>query len=488
MHQRLPRRDFLKAAGFGAAALSMQTSCAQPKPQAQRKPNILFILVDDLGKEWVNCCGSEWGVTPNVDKLAQGGIRFTNCYSMPQCTPTRATLLTGQYPFRHGWINHWDVPRWGAGCHFDPKHNASYAKQLKDAGYATAIAGKWQINDFRVQPKVLNELGFDDYCMWTGWEADNPPSAERYWDPYIHTKKGSKTYAGQFGEDIFTDFLIDFMKQHKDEPMLMYYPMALPHGPLTPTPDEPNVTGKEETHLAMVRYVDKMAGKLTQALDDLGLREDTIIIWTTDNGTSGGLTARLDGRMVKGGKGRPTENGVWEPFIVNCPGRVPAGVVSDCLTDFSDIMPTFVELAGAELPQGHVVDGKSIAKVILGEEEDGSRDWIMAMGGGEGRVDENGRVMPIYEYRDRVIRDKRYKLFIDTNRQNEKLVDLLKDPAEEVNLLDSTKPRVMAALKKFTAVAATFPEKDAGPRYDPNPPQPWDIPAGTMPSDLKKRK
>ncbi|MCP4642866.1 MAG: sulfatase-like hydrolase/transferase, partial [bacterium] len=171
--KRSSRRNFLKALATGAAACAVPaTGCAATgSARAASKPNILFILVDDLGKEWISCCGAQDIETPRIDALAADGIRFTNAYSMPQCTPTRATLLTGQYPWHHGWVNHWDVPRWGAGCHFDPKHNMTFARLLRDAGYATAAAGKWQINDFRVQPDAMDRHGFDDWCMWTGYET-----------------------------------------------------------------------------------------------------------------------------------------------------------------------------------------------------------------------------------------------------------------------------------------------------------------------------
>ena len=116
-----------------------------------QKPNILFIMLDDLGKEWISCYGAEDIETPNIDALAAGGMKFNNAYSMPQCTPSRATLLTGKYPFRNGYVNHWDVPRWGIG-YFDWKHkeNTTFARLMKDLGYATFAAGKWQINDFRM--------------------------------------------------------------------------------------------------------------------------------------------------------------------------------------------------------------------------------------------------------------------------------------------------------------------------------------------------
>ena len=264
---------------------------------------------------------------------------------MPQCTPTRVTLLTGQYPWRHGWVNHFDVPRWGHGVRFDPKLNPSFPKMLRNAGYSTCAAGKWQINDFRLEPDAMVKAGFDEYCMWTGGEGDNIKLSEnRYWDPYIHTKSGSKVYKNKFGEDVFTDFIIDFMKKNKDKPMMIYYPMCLPHGPLTSTPLEPNAP-KSEQHKSMVRYADHILNVLVKALDQIGIRENTIIIWTTDNGTSGSIIGDLNGKRVRGGKSMLSENGVNAPFIINAPGIVPEGITSDALIDFSDLLPTLCDLA-----------------------------------------------------------------------------------------------------------------------------------------------
>ena len=132
------RRQFIRSAAGGTAAAMLYLAGCKTAPARSRnsakQPNILFIMVDDLGPEWLSCYGGQEMKTPNLDMLAEGGMRFTSAYSMPQCTPTRATLLTGQYPFRHGWCNHWDVPRWGAGCHFDAKHNYSFARVFKKAG------------------------------------------------------------------------------------------------------------------------------------------------------------------------------------------------------------------------------------------------------------------------------------------------------------------------------------------------------------------
>ena len=214
------------------------------------RPNILFILVDDLGKEWVSTYGAEDIKTPNIDRLAATGMKFENAYVMPQCTPTRLSFMTGQYPYRHGWVNHWDVPRWGGGCSYDWNRNPSLARVIKDAGYATAIAGKWQVNDFRVQPNAMVDIGFDEYCMWTGGEGGNPPSDERFWDPYLHTKTGSRIHEGTYGPDVFTDFLLDFIETNKDQPFFAYFPMVLTHTPFVTTPDELEASTDLEKHKA----------------------------------------------------------------------------------------------------------------------------------------------------------------------------------------------------------------------------------------------
>ena len=481
------RRSFLKAASAGAAAVLAGCRTAVHAAPAAEKPNLLFIMVDDLGKEWVRGCGAENIETPNLDALATGGMRFTNAYSMPQCTPTRVTLLTGRYPWRTGWVNHWDVPRWGVG-YFDWTKHTTFARILKTAGYTTAAAGKWQINDFRVTPDAMARHGFDDWCMWTGFEGGNPPSGKRYWDPYIHTRAGSKTYEGRFGPDVYTDFLIDFMRQHKDQPMGLYFPMCLTHGPLVHTPDEPDVKAGLDKHKAMVRYVDKLVGRLVQALDDLGIRQRTIVFFSTDNGTSGSLTGTLNGRKVRGGKAKESENGVCEPFFVNGPGRVPAGVVTDALTDFTDLLPTFADLAGATVPDDWPVDGVSIAPVILGKAKDSPRQYIMALGHGPAALDDKG-VRGKADYATRVIRDKQFKVWVDNDATIFRLHDLKADPWEETNLIKSETPEHKAAIAKFQAVVDSMPETDARPTYDPRAANPWDRkPSASKPRDRKKRE
>ncbi|MEM6506364.1 MAG: sulfatase-like hydrolase/transferase [Planctomycetota bacterium] len=442
-------------------------------PALAEKPNIIFIMVDDFGKEWVSSYGAEGIETPNIDKLTADGMRFENAWCMPQCTPTRVTLLTGQYPFRHGWTNHWDVPRWGAGAHFDPGLNPSFPLVLRDAGYKTAAAGKWQIDDFRVEPRAMDEAGFDQWCMWTGYETGVKASARRYADPYLATNGTSKTHPGKYGPDVFCEFLLGFMREHKDDPMFVYFPMVLTHGPFDPTPDAPDVTDRAEAFRQMVLYMDKLVGKLARELETLGIADKTYLIFTADNGSPGFKNHR-NGQVVPGGKTKMSENGTAVPFIVIGPGIKP-GSTTQALIDFTDLAPTFTALAGTTMPGDHVIDGRSFAPLLQGKADDSSRQWIMSMGGHPAKLRE-GRVVPKEPYDERVLRDKRFKVWVDGDGEITRLHDMVEDPWEQTNLLQSGQltPEHQAAIAKFKAVLATFPQTDTAPAYRTNPAQHWD--------------
>ncbi|RPH00767.1 MAG: N-acetylgalactosamine 6-sulfate sulfatase [Candidatus Pelagibacter sp. TMED153] len=454
----------------------------------KNQPNILFILLDDLGKEWVSGYDADDIDTPNIDSLLKGGMKFTNVWSMPQCTPSRVTLMTGQYPFRHGWINHYDVPRWGHGVNFDSNKNPSLARILKKAGYNTCIAGKWQINDFRLQPDSMIEHGFDDYCMWTGGEGGNLKKSEkRYWDPYIHTKEGSKTYPGEFGEDIFSDFIIDFMEKNKQNPMFIYYPMCLPHGPLTTTPLEPHIKDKIDKHKAMVGYTDIILKKLVTALEKLKIRNNTIIFWTTDNGTAGNITGQINGEKIKGGKTYLTQNGVNEPFIVNWPGTISPGTNTNALIDFSDILPTFADLGGAELPKKYKYDGKSFKDLLIGKKNHSGRNWILTMGSHPAKITD-GRVNNVHVYRDRALREKRYKVFVDTLKEISHIYDLENDKYERDNLIYSKSEEIIKVLKKFKSIIDSLPSRDAQPKYSKLTNSKYDIFPDQLNKQAEKRR
>jgi arylsulfatase A-like enzyme len=446
-------------------------------PEQAGTPNILFVMFDDMGKEWVSAYGSESVSTPAIDALASDGMRFDNVWSNPQCTPTRLSLLTGQYPFRNGWVNHWDTPRWGHG-YFDWREYPSLAGTLKQAGYSTVAAGKWQINDFRIEPEAMKKHGFDSYAMWTGWEEGVEASAERYWDPYIHTESGSRTYEGEYGTDVFVAHLSAFITKNKDRPWFAYFPLALPHPPYVTTPAQPDIGDDDEArYRAMVEYGDQAVGELTALLDELGLRDNTIVIVTGDNGSPKARRATMNGRVVTGGKSNTSENGIAVPFVVRWPASIKGGQVSDTLVDFTDMLPTFAELAGAELPVDHVIDGQSFAGYLKGESDDGPRSWIMAMGGkNEAAVSQRG-VENQYVFRDRVIRDKRFKLYIAATpaRTPVRLVDLVADPDEAVDLLSSDDSEAIEGLARLHAVAKSFPDRDNDPRYARRAANAWDV-------------
>jgi len=476
----------------------LQINCSNTSTKVNQttdyKPNILFILVDDLGKEWVSSYGSTSIQTPNIDALAHSGTKFNNVYSMPQCTPTRVSILTGQYPFRHGWVNHWDVPRWGGGAHFDETMNPSLGIEMKNAGYKTCIAGKWQIDDFRVEPDALTRNGFDKYCMWTGYETGIPASANRYQNPYLYTSEGSKTYEGAFGPDVFKNFIIDFINENKDSSMFIYFPMVLTHTPFINTPDETAVDNLGK-HKAMVKYADKITGELMEALEKANVRNNTLIIWTTDNGTTGQIVGNHRDKKIKGGKAKTTETGICMPFIASWPDKVQANNESNALIDFTDLYPTFLDLASTsskdKWPVGsklQTIDGKSFKSVLVNNMKSSSRKWILGMGGGNYAQLTDGGVENQYVFRDRVLRDTQFKLYINSEQKPEKFFDLLNDPYEETDLIDSLNTsKRKQHFNQLMTVAKSFPARDNDPRYKPNPEQEWDVEISAQSEAWKKQ-
>jgi len=439
------RREFLKWAGGAMAALGLGEG-AHPAAlaAAKRPPNIIFILADDFGRDWLGCYGGEEDVTPNLDQLAQGGMRFETCYCTPLCTPTRHELLTGRYPFRTGWTTHYDTPRWG-GQYFDWNREITFARVLKPLGYATAVAGKWQMNDFRTHPDALARHGFDEHCLWTGFETGNEKvSSRRYWDAFIQTNGDRKTHTGQFGPDVVSDFVLDFVRRKKDGPFLLYYPMMLIHGGLEETPDVKGQGLKKGHALTVenVRYLDELVGKLVATLDELGIREETIVFFSGDNGSADG--AQAWGAKQPGGKGKVSERGVHTPLIANCPGTIPTGAVTEDLVDFSDVLPTLAELAGAPLPEGVTLDGRSFASTLQGRSGGPKRDWIYSQLGNK-----------------RVVRDKRFSLYNDG-----RFYDLKADRYEEHDLSQSRAAETAAARERLQKVLDSLPE-DAKLPFEP---------------------
>ena len=417
------------------AALPATLSAAE---QARAKPNIIFIMTDDCSRDWLGCYGSQENATPNLDRLAAGGMRFETFYVTSICTPTRNMLLTGRYPFRTGWIRHHDAPRWG-GQYFDWNREVTFARGVRDAGYATAVAGKWQVNDLRTHPDALQKHGFDEHCLWTGYETGNaPPSSERYWDPYLVTNGRRQVHQGRFGPEVVNDFVLDFVKRHRTGPFLVYYPMILTHGPFVPTPHNRDKLGgksdKRALYRGMVEYADFLIGRLVATLDELDIRSNTLILYTGDNGSSCGGRAWGEEAANKA-KGSGSDRGCHTPLVANWPGTIEPGQVTDELADATDMLPTFAELAGAPLPEGVRLDGQSIVSLLTGR-PGSRREWIFSQVGDA-----------------RKARDKRFIL-----HANGRFYDLQADPYEKNNLASGTDPVAVAARRKLQEVLDSLPE------------------------------
>lgn len=475
MLRRVSRRDFLKTMSATAGVCISSQACRGASTQSintndrfdLEKPNILFILIDDLGKEWISAYGATDIETPNIDALAENGILFTNAYSMAICGPSRVTLLTGQYPWRTGWTGNDVIPQ-HSNVYFDwtVPQNRTFAHWMKDLGYVTCAAGKWQINDFSVEPGVMKNHGFDEWCMWVGTESGFSDGASRYWDAHINTNGDIKEFKDQFAPDIYRDFLINFMRRHTDTPMCIYYPMVLTHVPVTSTPDEPNIKSALEKHKAMVRYTDKIVGQLVEELDSLGIRDRTVIVLSTDNGTNKRFKGTIKGHKVQGGKDSQSESGVCVPFIVNCPVLLSTAIKSSTLTDFTDILPTFVDLGGGHISDDVTIDGFSLAPLLLGQVEDSARTWIMALGDSSEEGENNSN------FARRVIRDKQFKVYVSPEKMITHLYNLQSDLWEEKNLLDGDNylSKHENVLSKFQTILNSLPDQDAQPNYRPRMP------------------
>ena len=351
--------------------------------QANDQPNIILIMADDMGYEALSSNGSESCKSPNLDKLAAKGVRFTNCFSNPICTPSRVKLMTGQYNIRNyvkfGWLD---------------REQTTFAHQLKAAGYATAIAGKWQLGRDKDSPQ---HFGFEQSCLWQHTRSgrsneDGKNIDRRFVNPQLEFNGVEKDFTnGEYGPQVCTDFICDFIDKNKKKPFLVYYPMILTHCPFDPTPDstdwDPKRLGSTtykgdrndpQRHFRdMVAYADKAVGQIVSQLGKSGVRDNTLIIFTGDNGTDTPIVTPWNGKKVVGGKGTMSDTGTRVPLIASWPAGIqkPGRVVDD-LVEFTDVFPTLCEVTGAKLPKNHPGDGASIVPVLRNQADARRKDWI----------------------------------------------------------------------------------------------------------------
>ncbi len=372
------------------------------------QPNIVLILADDVSADMFSCYGRPGAArTPNIDRIAGEGVQFRTCFAPAICGPSRALLMTGVYGNRTGAFRNdmWAFD--SRGTLFTAQH--SWAKLMRDGGYKTAVAGKWHCG---AKEPWETEIGFGEFCVWegpdkikshfgvdpiaSGQRKDLELPDSRYWySSMVQNGKYVKVTENHFGPDQRVEFLQDFMerKAKKKEPFIAYWPTVIPHGPYSTTPDageamdielqKPDTSGmnreqktkvladyqrgQQRRFVNLIEYMDKLIGKLIAKAEELGIYENTYFIFCADNGTA--VTA----------KDRGVERGVHVPFVVKGPGVVRRGV-TDELTDFADIAPTLLDMAGIGHPTDVSFDGKSQLPFLKGE-TGRHREWIYAYTG-----------------------------------------------------------------------------------------------------------
>ena len=346
--------------GITAFIAGMGQMAASPK-----KKNIILIMVDDMGYECVGTYGSTYS-TPNLNRAATAGIRFNHCYSTPLCTPSRNEIMTGKY-------NHRNYVAFG----YLDSGQKTFGNLFRDAGYATCIAGKWQLGG---DAGTIHDFGFDEHCVWNMEQyhksdqekkSGNIKRQPRYWDPEIYQNGiWLDRKKENYGPDICADFMIDFIEKNQGNPFMAYYPSILVHSPFAATPDSENKEqGKAEKFSDMCTYIDGVVGRIEAKLKELDLYDNTVILFTADNGTHTSIeTPMQDGSTVRGGKGSMTDGGTRVPLIV-WGGGIRTGIASDSIVDFSDMLPTIADLAGIAVPYSFGIDGKSFKPVLTGEKE-----------------------------------------------------------------------------------------------------------------------
>ncbi len=351
----------LKLLLVGLCWLSPIAAADAADPPTQ-KPNIIFILADDLGIGNVGCYGSDNYQTPHIDALASGGIRYTRAYTAPLCGPSRTLIMTGRYAFRTGATNQ---DRVGL---LKTSDETMLPKLLKPAGYVSSAVGKW--NQLPLQP---SDWGFDDYLRFNGsgvyWnkKAKGEPYAVNGVDKTLRDK--------EYMPDLLHQHVTNFITQHRDDPFFVYYSMSSVHGELQPTPDSP--PDSKNLMRDNIAYMDKLVGQLVAELERLKLREKTVIVFMGDNGTGKGQAdeATIGGRRLSGQKGDMLEGGALVPLIVNWPNVTRAGTVATGVVDSTDFVPTFADLARVKLPKKNVLDGVSLATHWAGSTAE-PREWV----------------------------------------------------------------------------------------------------------------
>jgi len=447
------RRGFLKAIGAGATALAATGRVSGVERKAAGKPNILMILVDDLGYGDLSSYGATDLKTPHIDRLVSAGMRFDKFYAnCPVCSPTRAALLSGRYPDMvgvSGVIRTHITNNWG----FLAPQAELLPNLLKPAGYHTAIVGKWHLG--LASPNTPNERGFDHFHGFLGDMMDDYYNHRRHGNNYMRLD-GKEIDPEGHATDLFTQWSIGYIKQRakSDSPFFLYLAYNAPHTPIQPPADwfdrvkkrRPGIDKKRARLVALIEHLDDGIGKVIAALKDAGVSDNTLLIFTSDNG--GQLNVGANNGPLRAGKQDMYEGGIRVPMCAVWPGKIRAGTRGERVALTMDLYPTICEAAGAKI--SHKIDGRSILPTLLGKsqpDKDRFLFWVRREGGGYG-----GRAYYAVRYGD-------YKLVQNSPFEPMELYNLKDDPREQKPLGRKNK----MYQKLFTALRNHIIESGAVP-------------------------
>ncbi len=459
------RRSFLKL--IGAATLAATNLSRTSAQQGAAKPNVLVILVDDLGYGDLSCYGATDLQSPHIDRLIGSGMRFENFYAnCPVCSPTRAALLSGRYPDLvgvPGVIRTHARDNWGRLW----PNAVLLPTMLKRAGYHTALVGKWHLG--LTSPDQPNERGFDHFHGFLGDMMDDYYTHRRHGINYMRRQNAEIDPEGH-ATDLFTQWAIEYLRERAKsrQPFFLYLAYNAPHTPIQP-PDEwlemvrqrqPGISDRRAKLVALIEHLDAGIGQVLTALRDTGLDDETLVIFTSDNG--GQLDAGSTNGLFRGGKQDIYEGGIRVPMCAVWPGRIEPGSRSDRVALTMDIFPTTCAAAGARV--AHEIDGVSFLPTLLGAtqpDEDRFLFWVRREGGRYG-----GRAYYAARCGD-------LKLVQNSPFEPMELYDLAADPREE-KPLGKDHPmysRLFSALRDHISKAGAAPWQRA-PAGSDRPSQP----------------